>query len=224
MRTHVLIALITLAAIPAFAETAPGTVEVQGVAEVSVPPDSAVLRLSIDAWERSRDGAMKTVDDTWAKVKGKIPRAARVNTEVLSLNESTKYFGEVRKHGFQAARAFEIRTRDLQGLDRLISSLVDAGVTRIVELRFEASSLSAHKAKARIEAVKAAKDKAQAMAAAVGQRVGKAISLSEVSAGRISRVGSSYTNVSIEAVSAGGVPAAGAVKATLTVKAVFELS
>ena len=70
--------------------------------------------------------------------------------------------------------------RDISRLDGLLEGLVKAGGNRIDSIRYETSDLRKYRDQARELAVKAARDKGEALAHALGQGIGKAQSIEEV--------------------------------------------
>ena len=81
---------------------------------------------------------------------------------------------------FAAEQTMTITVRDISKLDALVESLVKAGGNRIESIQYETSDLRKYRDQARDLAVKAAREKAQALAAALGQEIGKAQSIEEV--------------------------------------------
>ena len=81
---------------------------------------------------------------------------------------------------FAAEQTMTITVRDISKLDVLVESLVKAGGNRIDSIQYETSDLRKYRDQARDLAVKAAREKAQALAAALGQQIGKAQSIEEV--------------------------------------------
>jgi len=73
-----------------------------------------------------------------------------------------------------------ITVRDLANLDTLLESLIKAGGNRIDSIGYETSDLRKYRDQARDEAVKAAREKAGALAKALGQDIGKAQTIEEV--------------------------------------------
>ena len=70
--------------------------------------------------------------------------------------------------------------RDLPRLDSLLESLIKAGGNRIDSIRYETSDLRRYRDQARDLAMKAAHEKADALAKALGQQIGKARMIDEV--------------------------------------------
>src|SRR3546814_10689526 len=71
-------------------------------------------------------------------------------------------------------QAITFRVEDLDKLAGLLSGLVDLGVNNIDHVDFKASNMTEFQKKARAEAVLDAKEKAEILAAAIAQQVGKA--------------------------------------------------
>jgi hypothetical protein len=90
-----------------------------------------------------------------------------------------------------------VTVRDLSKLDTLLQGLIAAGGNRIDSVEYETSDLRKYRDQARELAVKAAREKAQAMAHALGQEIGKAQSIEEAADSR-SYGANNYLNNSIE--------------------------
>ena len=72
-----------------------------------------------------------------------------------------------------------VTVRDISKLDSLLEALVKAGGNRIDSIQYETSELRKYRDQAREMAVIAAKEKAQALASALGQHIGKAYTIEE---------------------------------------------
>ena len=69
--------------------------------------------------------------------------------------------------------------RDISKLDVLLESLIKAGGNRIDSIQYQTSDLRKYRDHARDLAVRAAREKADALAKALGQSIGKAHSIEE---------------------------------------------
>jgi uncharacterized protein YggE len=69
--------------------------------------------------------------------------------------------------------------RDVTRAEGLLSELLDSGVTRINTVSFRSSQMRKYRDQAREMAMRAAREKAAALAGAVGQKIGKAYSIEE---------------------------------------------
>src|SRR5260370_2486197 len=81
---------------------------------------------------------------------------------------------------FTAEQSITVTVRDITKLDTLLESLIKAGGNRIDSIQYETSDMRKHRDRARDLAVKAAREKAEALAKALGQEIGKAYSIEEV--------------------------------------------
>jgi uncharacterized protein len=162
----------------------PKVVRVVGTAEVKVIPDRAVIEIGVEKQDPSARVA-KHAEDTAAR---RILAALRNNgidekdiqTTFLSLQPQSYTRKGVRISYFVAAQTMTITVRDLAALDTLLESLVKAGGNRIDSIAYEISDLRKYRDQARDIAVKAAREKAGALAKALGQDIGKAQSIEEV--------------------------------------------
>jgi uncharacterized protein len=162
----------------------PKVVRVVGTAEVKVVPDRAVIEIGVEKQDPSATVA-KHAEDAAAR---RILAALRTNgieekdiqTTFLSLQPQSYTRKGLRVSYFVAAQTMAITVRDLAKLDTLLESLIKSGGNRIYSIGYETSDLRKYRDQARDEAVKAAREKAGALARALGQDIGKAQSIEEV--------------------------------------------
>ncbi len=175
------------------------TIDVSGSAEVKIAPDEVVFSLDVTNIDNDLFVAKKQNDETVAKVLA-ISRtfaidSRDVRTDYISVekkflfvrekdkriyDEDGDEVGEKTFKGFEVTKTVIIRLRDLSKFEALFSELIKSGVTEITSVRFETSKIRAARDQARELAMKAAYEKAKAMAGAVGQSIGRAISIIEV--------------------------------------------
>jgi hypothetical protein len=101
--------------------------------------------------------------------------AADFQTTRVSLNDQYDY--EKKKHNYVAVQSISILIKDLDKYDQIMEGLVDSGINNIGNIEFQSSQIEIHKTKARIEAIKNAKSKAQDYVSALGQKMGTAYSI-----------------------------------------------
>jgi uncharacterized protein len=165
-------------------------VRVTGTAEVKVVPDRAVIGIGVEKESPSASQAKAAESAASRKILAAL-RAGGVDekdiqTTYLALRPSVRYEKKVRIPFFVAEQTLAITVRDLSKLDLLLQSLVRAGGNRIDFIHYETSDLRKYRDQARDLAVKAAREKAQALAAALGQEIGKAQYIEEVPADQYS--------------------------------------
>lgn len=162
----------------------PKVVRVVGTAEVKVVPDRAVIEIGVEKQDHSASVA-KHAEDAAARrilaaLRGNGIDDKDIQTTFLSLQPQSYTRKGVRISYFVAAQTMTITVRDLAKLDTLLEALIKAGGNRIDAIGYETSDLRKYRDQARDMAVKAAREKAGALAKALGQEIGKAQSIEEV--------------------------------------------
>jgi uncharacterized protein YggE len=149
-----------------------------------VVPDGAVIELGVEKQSASASIAKQSEDAAARRILASL-RASGVDekdiqTTFLSLQPQFNYRKGMRISYFVAEQTVSVTVRDLSKLDALVESLIKAGGNRIDSIQYETSDLRKYRDQARSLAVKAAREKAQALALALGQEIGKAQSIEEV--------------------------------------------
>jgi len=168
-----------------------------------VVPDRAVIEVGVEQQSSSARLAQHAADAVAQRVLASL-RAGGVEekdiqTTFLILKPQFDYRKGMRISYFVAAQTMSVTVRDLSKLDGLLESLIQAGGNRIDSIDYETSDLRKYRDQARELAVKAAREKAQALAAGLGQEIGKAHAIEEVTEPAYQ----SYLNVSVETRSGG---------------------
>lgn len=161
-------------------------VRVIGTSEVKVVPDRAVVELGVEKQD-ARASVAKHAEDAAARkilasLRAKGIDEKDIQTTYLSLQPRSSYI-KIKKQRvtyFVAEQTLTVTVRDLSRLDALLESLIQAGGNHIDSIAYETSDLRKYRDQARDMAVKAAREKATALALALGQEVGKAHSIEEV--------------------------------------------
>lgn len=159
----------------------PRLVTVTGTARVEVAPDEVVLTVGVETIDADVSTAATTNDkrvkDVFALAREHGVGDADVQTNRVSLGPEYEYrdTGGERRYvlvGYKAAQTIAITLRDITKYETLLTGLLKAGVNRVDSVEFRTSEPRKHKDQARIMAVKAAREKAEALAGALGQQVG----------------------------------------------------
>lgn len=163
----------------------PRTVSVSGEAEIRVVPDEVVLTLGVETFDPDL-GAAKAANDrrvaaVLEAVRARGVPSERVSTDYLVLQP--RYEGRSDNRyviiGHVARKTVVVTLRDVAAFDAVLAAAMGAGATHIHGVDFRTTELRAHRDRARALAVDAAREKAEAMAGRLGQRVGRALTLSE---------------------------------------------
>jgi uncharacterized protein YggE len=191
-RLKIVLVMVLLAGLAFAEEKAPSRfVRVAGTAEVKVVPDRAVIEVGVEKQDPSASAAKHAEDAAARRILAAL-RAGGIDekdiqTTYLSLQPRSSYVKKVRVSYFVAQQTMAITVRDLSQLDALLESLVKAGGNRVDSIGYETSDLRKYRDQARELAVKAAREKAEALAKALGQDIGKAQTIEEASDNEYSR-------------------------------------
>lgn len=160
------------------------TISVSGEALVSVAPDRIIVTFGIDTRninlltaKRQNDAIAKAALATIARLG--VPDND-IQTDHLSINQRfVSRGGEQLFDGYTVRNMFAVTLNDPANVDALISGALTSGVNHLLNVDFQTSELKQHRDQARELAVKAAREKAEKMAAALGATVGRPISINE---------------------------------------------
>ena len=173
-------------------------ITVSGTAEVLIAPDEAVCSIDVTKTNKDLQTAKRLNDDSVGKILELTRRfsisAQNVQTTQIAVDmkyesirdAKTRIFSEegdeIGKRvfkGYEVSKTVTVRLTDLSRFDEFFAEVLQAGISAVNSVRFETSKLRENKDRAREMAMKAAKEKAMAMAAAVGQNIGRAIRITE---------------------------------------------
>jgi uncharacterized protein YggE len=159
----------------------PKVVRVVGTSEVKVVPDRAVIEIGVEKQNPNATVAKRMADAAARRLLASL-RANGVDdkdvqTTFLSLQPQFDYRKGMRISYFVAEQTLSVTVRDLPRLDSLLESVIKAGGNRVDSIQYEASDLGRYRDQARDLAVKAAREKAHALAQALGQDIGSPIQL-----------------------------------------------
>ncbi|WP_347049462.1 SIMPL domain-containing protein [Flavobacterium olei] len=156
-------------------------INVNGEGKVKVAPDQVCISASVETKGNNAKDVKKQNDEKMDAVlkfikKMNIP-TADFKTKQVALNPQYDY--EKKKTSYNATQTVEIVVKDLSKYDELMEGLVQQGINRIDRVSFESSKLAQYQSEARKLAMKDAKVKAEEYVSVLGQKVGKAFTISD---------------------------------------------
>jgi uncharacterized protein len=202
-RTVALLLLLSLAAASAAAQdrSEPRLVIVAGEAEVSVSPDEVVFDVTVQTFNKVLKTAKTQTDE---QLKGLIALARRngvaeADTQTDHIEVRPQFRGNDSSRtflGYWVRKDLVVTLRDISRAEALLSEMLDFNVWRVNSVNFQTSELRRHRDAARALAMKAAQEKAAALASAVGQKIGRAYSIEEEVPSRASALQNFSSNAS----------------------------
>lgn len=167
------------------------TVDVTGVSEIFVVPDEVTFSLKVAKTDKQLEKAKSDNDQIIRRVL-EVAREFKIDpkdvkTDFITVKEAYERQripnsdGEFRNVfvGYTVSKTAIVKLKDLSRFEEFFSKVVGIGVTDISGVTFASSQLRKHKDEARAMAMRAAREKATALAAVIGQSVGKAVSIKE---------------------------------------------
>jgi uncharacterized protein YggE len=173
-------------------------ITVTGEAEVKVVPDEVVLRLGVQTGDRDLALAKRTNDErvtrALAAAKRFVPDPKHIQTDYMAIDPRYRGSSDVVNDliGYVVRKSIVVTLKDTSKFEELLSAMLDAGVNHVHGVDFRTSELRKHRDQARALAIRAAQEKATALASAVGRKAGRARSISEGSFGWWSGYGSGW--------------------------------
>ena len=158
-------------------------ISVTGEGKIKVIPDQAIISVGFQNSGKDAKEVKTLNDEVVDKVikflkKSGIP-ATDYKTNNVSLYKNYDY--EKKKYNFQASQNLSITLKDLKKYDEIMMGLNDAGVNSIHGVEFKSSKMEDYEKEARKNAMLNAKQKAADYVAVLGQKVGKALLITDTS-------------------------------------------
>lgn len=186
MKKATMIVVLALFAGSTFAQTAlyeKRTIQVSGEAEREVTPDIIYLSVSLKEYFRDNNQRRKISIDVLEKQLHDAAMKAGVAREDFMINNvsSYNYDWDKKKNdpGFLAAKQYRIRVTDLNAVNNLFAAVDPQGIQYSTIDGYEYSGKKELEKELKIQAIKDARERAVYLAEAVGDQIGKALSISE---------------------------------------------
>ena len=219
-------------------------ISVTGEALVNVAPDRVIVTFGVDTRDMVLDTAKRQNDAivkrALAAIKAMGIGDRDIQTDRLSIEQRFESPGgrEVFA-GFTIRNMFVVSLGDPAKVDALITAALDSGVNYLLNVEFRTTELKKYREQARELATRAAREKAEKMASALGERVGQALQIDEAGqnsgvsyysswssgwgAGNRGNAGASQNTVGISGGETVDTVALGKVGVRASVRVVFEL-
>jgi uncharacterized protein YggE len=179
-----LLALGTLAPPAVGAEPATRSISVSGVAERRLQPDMAYLDFGVQVRKPNADDARREVNRRIQAILAVIMelRIDSADVDSTSINVNPEFVwnqsaGERRLQGYLVERRVRVRLTQLDKLGPLLERSMRAGANQIAPPRFDHSRKDALRREVMTEATRDANRNAEAAAAGVGMKPGRALQI-----------------------------------------------
>ena len=182
MKNILLVALLFISLASAAQEKLErSTIDVLGESTINITPDYVIIKVRVEEQAKTAAEAKNKHDigvDGVLKFLKKMKLDSKdYATQFMNLNKVYDYNAKV--YNYTADQSIRIVLRDLNKFEKLIQGLLESGINRIDGLQFASTEIEKHQSSVRKLAILNAKMKAQEYVGELGQRIGKAISISE---------------------------------------------
>ncbi len=166
-------------------ETPPPSLNVSATGSVSAAPDRATVTAGVVSEGKSAREAMINNATLMTTVFEELETAGilkrNIQTSQLSLQPRYDYRDRQapKISGYEARNTVTVKSENLDSVGTMLDALVKAGINNINGIQFSVADPKNAMAEARSEAIKEARAKAEAMAAAAGVQLGPLLSLNE---------------------------------------------
>lgn len=182
MKKYFLLLAVLVSTFSFAQETSEPKVTVLGTGTVNVVPDRVVINSRVEHTGNSATEVKKqndkVVNEVIKYLKSQGIEAKDIQTEYIRLNKEFNY--NTKDTFYSANQAISIHLRDLKKYEAIMGGLLQSGLNRIDGIQFQTSKKEELQADARKKAMLDAQLKAREYADALGQQIGKAVSISEI--------------------------------------------
>ncbi len=174
-----MLAAVLLPFTPAFSRLVSAQqINVSGSAEVKVVPDEIRLSVGVETRDENLDVARRQNDErvagALAFLKNSGIKDNEVQTDCISVDPDYDYNrSRVQPAAYIVRKSIEVRLTTVTNLEGTLTGLLTHGVNYVHGIDFRTSQLRKYRDQAREMAVKAAREKADAMASALDVKRGK---------------------------------------------------
>lgn len=160
----------------------PPLINVSGSAEVKVAPDEIYLKVGVETREEKLEDAERETDSAISKslafLKSNGVKEKDVQTDFISLEPTyDNNVSRTRVVAYVVRKSIDIKLTDIKSFETIFGGLLTNGINTVQGIEFRTSELRKHRDKARAMAIRAAKEKADAMAGELGVKRGKVYSI-----------------------------------------------
>lgn len=160
---------------------------VSGTAEILVAPDVVDIDLGVEIVLKDLSQGMSLqaarTRDTLEQLRRFGIEDKDVRTDHVSVQPVFQQKGGKRVvTGYTVRKDITVSLRELSRFEALTAEVLETGINRLGGIRFHVSDMRKHRDRAREMAVDAAREKAEALAARLGQKIGKAWRIEEEAA------------------------------------------
>ncbi|MES2558141.1 MAG: SIMPL domain-containing protein [Bacteroidota bacterium] len=190
----------------------PRTIEVTGSAEMDIEPDEVYLGVNLREYmkDKTTKVSMNEIDKEFQKALA----ALKIDLKNVSVEGANAYYNydynywrnESKRTDFLAAKTYSIKLPNLEKYNELMQKLDHKGIENAYLQRTDNSKIQEYRQQVKINALKAAKNKAKLMVESIGNQLGDVVFIREMNDGNMYQPirYKAMSNMAMDTESAGG--------------------
>lgn len=164
--------------------TTPSTISVSGSADVRVVPDEVIIALGVETSDTNLLAAKSKNDERVSSVIKVLTdngvEAKYIQTDYLSIQPRYRdSYDQQSFLGYWVRKSVAVTLKDVAKFETVLTGVLEAGANYVHGVDFRTTELRKHRDTARSLAIRAAKEKAEALAAELGMKVGQVTNIAE---------------------------------------------
>ena len=156
---------------------APRLITTSGDADVKVMPERTEFTLGIETRDKDLAAAKKQNSERLKKTMALLHKLdiddKHIQTDYISIDPHYDWDHGIVPDYYIVTKTLAVSLRDLSKFEALLTGVLQTGVNHVHSIDFRTSELRKHRDHARAMAIRAARDKAVALAKELGQKVGR---------------------------------------------------
>lgn len=154
-------------------------IEVNGKAEQEITPDQIFLKVLVNEEDSKGKQTLETLEKEMLKKLTEIGIDLSEDLVIVDMTSNFKNYWFKNKDIY-SLREYQVKCKDARTAGMVFQELESIGISNISVDRVDHSEMDKFRKEVKIEAIKAAKDKAESLASAIDQSIGKAIHIQEM--------------------------------------------
>jgi uncharacterized protein YggE len=155
-------------------------IEVTGSSEMEVVPDELYFQITVKEYEKDKSTKV-SLDEIDVLLKNKLT-ALGIGIENLQISDITSSYSKKFLQGYEvfASKEYRLKITDFSKADSLYTCLAEKYISYITLLYTANSKITEFRKQVKIDAIKAAKNKAEYLVESIGDTLGRTLLIEEI--------------------------------------------
>lgn len=154
-------------------------IEVTGKSEIEISPDLIYIKILINEKDNKSKTPLADRENTMISKLKEIGIDINKDLLIKDISSNFKYYW-LTKSEILLTKEYRLLVRDGKTASKVFIDLENIGISTVSIDRLDNSNIQKYKKEVKIDAIKAAKEKAESLANAIGQNIGRAIYIQEL--------------------------------------------